>query len=308
MKDKRYEFYDKSKVKAMDEMNNFKKAVILFENLDKSFSDIQYIKLNKNLIDIEQMYPLTDNEKKKLSKILIDIKANPEKKKELTNAESALVDKNIFRNDLNKNIDDIAKTETTREYYPVELFFEKQCDKKKKDDPTFDHIIFAEIEKERIESILEQIKQLSDKSYYSQSDTYEQAKKYISYLKKVIDGSETTNNAKQSNIKGLTSEYNTDQLKKIFNRLEKVRITVKKDEDAFLSIFSKSPKKLVNWDSRINGAKAGLFDLLERLTQRDDIVEADLKKFFFTKEPIRRNWKDKGGNPTRLVDKLLKDI
>lgn len=153
-------------------MNNLKKVFGLIETLDKSFSDIEY---------------------KDFDKVLID-----EKIKELYSDFAEFEQRNLNRSDILKDEMILvkakekaylnAKLEISREYYPVELFFKKQCEIEKGIDPTFDIEVFAECEKDRIESILEQVKQLSDKSYYSETGTYKQALKYIKYLSEIIKG------------------------------------------------------------------------------------------------------------------------
>lgn len=85
--------------------------------------------------------------------------------------------------ELNESFSDV-----NGEYYTVESFFKKQCEKEKGSDPTFDEEVFADCEKKRIERIIEQVKQLSDEPYYREHPVYTQAKKYIKHLDKVIKG------------------------------------------------------------------------------------------------------------------------
>lgn len=82
--------------------------------------------------------------------------------------------------------------ETSSEYYPVEEYFKKRSDKNKESDPTFDLKVFATCEKERIESILNNVRLLSVNSYkYFEEDAYSQALKYIEFLSNIISGLKT---------------------------------------------------------------------------------------------------------------------
>jgi hypothetical protein len=117
-------------IRQQDKMDNSIKAIVLFQNLDKFFSDIKI-----GLIGSSKTF----------------------------------------------------EVEISREYNSLDKLFKDQCANKKKSDPTFDIEVYAQSEKERIEGILEQVRQLSDKSYYSDHKTYIQALKYIKHLTMVTN-------------------------------------------------------------------------------------------------------------------------
>ncbi|HEY5591831.1 MAG TPA: hypothetical protein VIK55_12530 [Paludibacter sp.] len=226
MNNKRQSLFSDDVIKQQDVMSNLKKAFGLFGELDASFSDIQYMKLNKELIDIEQIYPLIDNEKEELNRMLKYLETNPDKKPtDLTDSEKALYDKKTLRDFFKQNIDNIAKLETSREYYPVEEFFEKQCEKERLLDPTFSTKVFALSEKLRIEGILEQVTQLSDKSYYSNADTFKQALKYIDYLNTVIENEGKVKAPENICVPKINEDIIDDILKDMFRSIKPIELT-----------------------------------------------------------------------------------
>jgi hypothetical protein len=221
--DKRSELYSPEEIKQQDEMSNLKKAIRLFIVLDESFSDIKYIPFNKSVIDsmIDEMYGgKRIEEMGKEEKIIINAR------------EKALLG---------------AKFETSREYYPVEVFFEKQCKKEKESDQTFDIKVFAECEKERIEGILVQVKQLSDKLYYTKEDTFKQAIKYIDYLNGFISG-QTVEGSKTFKICDPSLPLNA-----IREGLIKGKIINNISEKDFTYLFTEQPilkgMKRIEWKS-----------------------------------------------------------
>ena len=106
----------------------------------------------------------------------------------------------------------------------------------------------------------------------------------------------------------LKTDFKEPQLSKIFDNLVSKKVTASKDKTTFLSFFTIQTKGLVYWNSKVFGAKAGLFDLMERITGNEEITESELKLYFKTDEPIHRNWKDKNGKKTGLINKIMQDI
>ncbi|MDP3446070.1 MAG: hypothetical protein Q8T08_24680, partial [Ignavibacteria bacterium] len=95
--------------------------------------------------------------------------------------------------------------------------------------------VFADCEKERIEGILEKIRQLCDKSDYITQETYKQALKYIKYLNLVINGQ--TDETPKTFITG----YEPEQLKTIRERLIKAKIIGQISEKEFVYLFTAKP-------------------------------------------------------------------
>lgn len=111
----------------------------------------------------------------------------------------------------------------------------------------------------------------------------------------------------EPDMEKLPTEYSPDQLLEIYRGLVKMKITQIKDLTAFLSFFTVNPKGKVQWDPTVWGAKAGLFDLMERLTGVSMDVTT-IKRYCMSKnstDPIHNNWKDKEGKPGTLIDKIM---
>ena len=62
----------------------------------------------------------------------------------------------------------------------------------------------------------------------------------------------------------------------------------------------------VYWDSTILGAKVGLFDLMERIT--GEKMTASILKLRYGATDIHDKWRDKNGNPTKLIDKIMEEV
>lgn len=173
MNNKGQSLFSDEEIKQQDVMSNFYKVIALFLELDANFLDTKYMPFEKKAINeaIEKLYSdFADFEKRTENRI--DISILDDEMKLIKEKEKILLG---------------AKYAISEEYYPVEEFFEMQCEKERLSDPTFSTKVFALCEKLRIEGILEQVTQLSDKSYYSKADTFKQALKYIDYLNTVIE-------------------------------------------------------------------------------------------------------------------------
>jgi len=118
---------------------------------------------------------------------------------------------------------------------------------------------------------------------------------------------EGNRNEEIETINGLASSYDQDQLSKIFDNLILRNVTKADDKILFLSFFKDKQKGRVFWNSKIHGAKAGLFDLMERITGKS-ILESELRNYFEAGESIHRKWRDKTGANTRLIDKITDGI
>lgn len=95
------------------------------------------------------------------------------------------------------------------------------------------------------------------------------------------------------------------KLKEIFNQLRKKKIVRSNDSDKFTALFNSNFVERVYWEHSIRGAKAGLFDLIERLTGKA-ITAKELKLYF--RADVHDNWRDKAGSQTKLIDEILKDL
>lgn len=101
--------------------------------------------------------------------------------------------------------------------------------------------------------------------------------------------------------------YNQDQLSLIFDKLVMKGIVYSNQKNIFISIFSDPKKEQVFWNHSIRGAQAGLFDLMERI-KGEKLSASYLKLYFKSNIPIHDRWRDKLGNPTKLIDAILKEI
>jgi hypothetical protein len=103
---------------------------------------------------------------------------------------------------------------------------------------------------------------------------------------------------------GLKTNLNTKQLTTIFERLCKKNLVSSSDKEAFLCIFGERFSGRVKWDESIT--KAGLFDLVQRITG-EDISASTLKKYFISTDTIiHDNWKPK--KTTKLIDEIMSGI
>lgn len=129
--------------------------------------------------------------------------------------------------------------ESSREYFSFETLFKNQCEKARETDPTFDIEVFAECEKDRIQGILKQVKQLSNESFYSDHPTYKQALKYIKYLLKVINGEIKTD--EDNTPKTFLTTYLPNQLDIIRRKSIKAKIFDNISENDFVYLFTGQP-------------------------------------------------------------------
>lgn len=214
-------FLSENETKQQDKMSNFKKAFVLISILDESFSEFEY--RDHDRVFITEMI-------KKMYSDYTDFKLRNENKDDILKEEMNLIkvkEKALLN----------AKYPISKEYYSVELFFKKQCEIEKGIDPTFDIEVFAECENIRIESILDQVKQLSDKSYYGETDTYKQALKYIKYLSKVIKGEANKDNTPKT----FEIDCNPVRLNIIRERLISAKIINRISKEDFTYLFTGKP-------------------------------------------------------------------
>lgn len=139
-----------------------------------------------------------------------------------------------------------------------------------------------------------EVKPLTNPDWYNE---------YTPLIKEWMDNWKEKNG---TTLKGLKckEEFTTDSLEMIFNRLCKEKLVNTSDRDKFLSIFTNSFIGLVYWnsDTKIIGSKAGLFDLMQRLT--GDLVTASmLKNYFYVEGDIHDNWRSK--KETRIIDRVI---
>jgi hypothetical protein len=97
-----------------------------------------------------------------------------------------------------------------------------------------------------------------------------------------------------------------DKLPIIADRLIVEKLISKKDKYVFVSLFSE-PTGQVFFYSEIFGAKAALFDIIERLTGKIPSV-SELKSHFITETKIIGKWRDNKGKNTRMGYKILKGL
>lgn len=198
----------------------------------------------------------------------------------------------------------------------AESFFKIRCNKEMESDTSFEIKFFAECEKRRIGGTMLSVKNQINTP--ERDGTYIQARQYIEYLNRVIRGQ--TGKDVLIAIDKLPSNYTYFQLGEIFDNLVSRKIALKEDKTNFLSLFidpidlvygnkttSQSVKGLVCWNETVRGAKAGLFDLVERIT-RNKYSASQLKEYFKVKGSLHDNWRDKYGCKTRLIDKVLSGI
>lgn len=135
-------------------------------------------------------------------------------------------------------------------------------------------------------------------------DSEKQIIKQIIYF---FNGYEKTESEIQQinfNPQGLQSIYNTDKLDVIFKRLHAKKIVKSCDKAKFVAMFTDRWIDKVYWNNEIRGAKAGLFDLLQRITGQK-FTASELKLRFHANVDIHDNWKDKNDKPSKLIDQLL---
>jgi hypothetical protein len=106
--------------------------------------------------------------------------------------------------------------------------------------------------------------------------------------------------------KGLNTNYDADKLNKIFDNLQNRKIVKKGDKVKFAALFTDKFISKVDWDCTIYGAKAGLFDLMERITGKK--MTASNLKLRFDATDIHDKWRDKNGGNTKLIDEIMEGI
>jgi hypothetical protein len=98
------------------------------------------------------------------------------------------------------------------------------------------------------------------------------------------------------------TQLSTYKLKIVYARLQMKNVVNSVDEASFLGIFSGKNAGRVHWNERILGAKAGLFDLMERLTNIEWSA-SNLKQYFVSGSPIHDNWN--GHKNGKLIDEIM---
>jgi len=119
----------------------------------------------------------------------------------------------------------------------------------------------------------------------------------ITFINRILSEKQTAN--------ALETKFTSPQLLHIFNILKSKKIVGTRDREPFLGIFS-NYSGLVHWNEDAErGAKAGLFDLMERLTGINQRASV-LKKYFECNSQIHDNWK--GKKKSRLIDEIMEDV
>lgn len=181
-------FYSDTEIEQQKKLSDLKEAGVLFSDLNDYFS---YVTEWNIPTDIEKNIMIN-----KLRSDFAEKEARWEEKKEAEKGLTIDIPNGLVFPDIeehrtilkyNEKLIRESKIEISREFYAPENLFEIKCQDKRKDDPTFDIVVFAQCEMERIEGVLDEIRQLSDKSYYCKEETYEQALKYVKQLNKVIN-------------------------------------------------------------------------------------------------------------------------
>lgn len=122
----------------------------------------------------------------------------------------------------------------------------------------------------------------------------------IRYLKNEIEKRKLEQ--KKPKVEPLPTNLSETQLTLIFDKMQSKKVVFGHDKEHFLYLFIGRFKKRVYWNHRIRGAKAGLFDLIERICDIE-ITAAQLNKRFECEIPIHDKWKP--NKNTRFIDEVL---
>lgn len=151
--------------------------------------------------------------------------------------------------------------ELKREYLPFEELFEKRY---KKASTSCRRNTFARSEIEEITGLLEQVKQLSDASYYSKHETKMRAEDYIQYLNNYI-----SNNHSGQLLPHIT---NPKGRPKICNAVRELHTYIKGDENRYNAVLNTLSERL---------AKGGVVELVKAvlvLQSKDYYIKADTRR------------------------------
>jgi hypothetical protein len=156
---------------------------------------------------------------------------------------------------------------------------------------------------------LEQSNLLASEVYYNESNNASEkpVKKLVhKYVESYFEWLDKKINKRTNQIAGLKclSQITTAKLKVIFNNLKLENVVTSADEEKFLAIFTKDFIGKVSWNNKINGAKSGLFDLMERVT--GNAMKASQLKNYFEAEKIHDNMRVE--QPGKLIDRIMKGI
>lgn len=290
MKDKREFLYNDEEIEKMDQDENLKKAIGLLMALDRSFSDnmAEFDDLSLYYKSIINNHPDFDA---------------PDLTDYLTNALKE------YRQSKSKALGRKFPQKLDNEYYSAETLFKKQCEKERKSDPTFDIEVFAECEKKHIEGIIEQVEQLTYKSYYAKHPTYAQGKEYIKYLSKVSNG-QIIEPIQGKTEKTFSTGYSPEQLKKLRKALiDSCFIFNSISEADFIYIFTGQPitNKLrpIKWQFS-RGINIAVRDFITELIPGEPVHIPQVTKCFIDKKgmPVKIN-KPKENEHSKYCKKLV---